>query len=151
MDLSMFNLGTLLDRPEYVQIKLSVIPQEVIDAYGLEKYACNGWVYFEITKRMYGLKQAGKLANKLLATRLFGHRYYQCAITPGLWRHKWRPVIFALIVDDFGFQYTNHQKNANHCWEVTIPRRSPSMFRLWREFGDARRIPCFLVLAFLCY
>jgi hypothetical protein len=62
---------------------------------------------------MYGLKQAGKLANELLATRLFGHGYYQCAITPGLWRHKWRPVIFALIVDDFGVQYTNHQ-NANH-------------------------------------
>jgi len=68
MDLSNFYLGTPLDRPEFVQIKLSVIPQEVIDAYGLEKYAYNGWVYFEISKGMYGLKQAGKLANELLAT-----------------------------------------------------------------------------------
>ena len=62
---------------------------------------------------MYGLKQAGKLANELLATRLFGQGYYQCATTPGLWRHKWRPVIFALIVDDFGVQYTGRQ-HAEH-------------------------------------
>ena len=113
MDLANFYLGTPLDRPEYVRIKLSVIPQEVIDEYDLEKYAINGWVYFEITKGMYGLKQAGKLANELLATRLFSHGYYQCATTPGLWRHKWRPVIFALIVDDFGVQYTSRQ-NAEH-------------------------------------
>jgi uncharacterized protein YgfB (UPF0149 family) len=62
---------------------------------------------------MYGLKQAGKLANKLLATRLFSHGYYQCATTPGLWQHKWQPVIFALIVDDFGVQYTSRQ-HAEH-------------------------------------
>jgi hypothetical protein len=55
---------------------------------------------------MYGLKQAGKLSNYLLSTRLYKHRYYQCATTPGLWRHKWRPVIFVLIVDNFGIQYT---------------------------------------------
>jgi hypothetical protein len=51
---------------------------------------------------MYGLKQAGKLVNDLLSERLFKHGYYQCATTPGLWRHKWQPVIFVLIVDDFG-------------------------------------------------
>jgi hypothetical protein len=36
------------------------------------------------------------------------------------------------------------------CWEVTVPRGSPSMYRLWREFGDDRQIPYPLVLAFLC-
>jgi hypothetical protein len=83
MDLSNFYLGTPLDRPEYVRIKLSVIPQEVIDAYGLDKYAINGWVYFEISKGMYGLKQAGKLANEFLPQD-YSHGYYQCATTPGL-------------------------------------------------------------------
>jgi hypothetical protein len=62
---------------------------------------------------MYGLKQAGKLANDLLSQRLFGHGYYQCETTPGLWRHKWRPVMFVLIVDDFGVQYTDRQ-HAQH-------------------------------------
>ena len=45
---------------------------------------------------------------------------------------------------------TAYNTSCGECWEVTVPRRSPSMFQLWREFGDARRIPCPL-LAFLCY
>ena len=25
----------------------------------------------------------------------------------GLWRHKWRPILFYLIVDDFGIEYVD--------------------------------------------
>jgi hypothetical protein len=113
LDLANFYLNTPLDRPEYVRIQLSIIPQEVIDEYNLMQYAHNGWIYFELGMGMYGLKQAGKLANDLLSQRLFGHGYYQCETTPGLWRHKWRPVMFVLIVDDFGVQYTDRQ-HAQH-------------------------------------
>jgi len=112
-DLGNFYLNTPLDRPEYARISMSVMPQEIIDEYHLEQYAHNGWVYFELTKGMYGLKQAGRLANDLLSTRLNIHGYYECATTPGLWRHKWRPVIFALIVDNFAIQYTGRQ-HAEH-------------------------------------
>lgn len=28
-------------------------------------------------------------------------------MTPGLWKHRWRPIAFALVVDDFGVEYTN--------------------------------------------
>jgi hypothetical protein len=104
-DISNFYLGTPLDRPEYVRIRLADITQDFIDEYQLEKYAHNGWVYFEITKGVYGLKQAGKLANDLLDERLSAHGYYQCPTTPGLWRHRWRPISFVLIVDDFGIKY----------------------------------------------
>ncbi len=76
-DLSNFYLNTILNRPEYARIQLSVIPQEVINEYKLEQYAHNGWVYYELSKGMYGLKQAGKLANDLLSERLFKHGYYQ--------------------------------------------------------------------------
>ena len=62
---------------------------------------------------MYGLKQAGKLSNNLLAEQLHLHRYYQCAIMPGLWRHKWRQVMFVLIVDSFGFKYVR-KADAEH-------------------------------------
>ena len=62
---------------------------------------------------MYGLKQAGKLANDLLSKRLNARSYIQCDITPGLWRHKTRPVIFSLVVGDFGVQYTGRH-NAEH-------------------------------------
>ena len=51
---------------------------------------------------MYGLPQAGILANKLLTKRIARHGYYPCTHTPGLWRHHWRPITFAQVVDDFG-------------------------------------------------
>jgi hypothetical protein len=56
MDLGNFDLGTLLDCPEYICIKLSTIPQEFIEEYNLLRFAHNRWVFFECTKRMYGLK-----------------------------------------------------------------------------------------------
>jgi hypothetical protein len=112
-DISNFYLGTPLDRPEYVRIKISDIPQEFTDEYNLLHYAHNGWVYFEINKGVYGLKQAGKLANDLLTERLQEHGYYQCPLTPGLWRHQWRPVSFVLIVDDFGIKYVG-KRHADH-------------------------------------
>jgi hypothetical protein len=106
-DISNFYLDTPLDQPEYARIKIKQIPQKFIEEYNLEQYVHNGWVYFEITKGIYGLKQAGKLANDLLTKRLSAHGYFQCATTPGLWRHKWRPVLFILIVDDFGIEYVD--------------------------------------------
>jgi hypothetical protein len=65
-DISNFYLETPLDRPKYVRICINQIPQEFFDEYSLKQYIHNGWVYFEITKGIYGLKQAGKLANDLL-------------------------------------------------------------------------------------
>ena len=125
-DIKNFYLGTPLDRPEFVRIKLADIPQEFIDEYNLLEYEHDGWVYFEISNGVYGLKQAGKLANDLLTTRLAEHGYYQCATTPGLWRHKWRPILFVLIVDDFGIEYCD-RRHADHLaaalretYEITI-------------------------------
>ena len=46
-DPSNFYLNTPLDQPEYAQIKLSVLPQEIINEYKFEHYAHNGWVYYK--------------------------------------------------------------------------------------------------------
>jgi hypothetical protein len=54
---------------------------------------------------MYGLPQAGILANKFLACRLAIHGYHQSNFTSGLWRHVTRPIKFTRVVDDFGLQY----------------------------------------------
>ena len=54
-----------------------------------------------------------KLANDLLTERLAEHGYYQCLTTPGLWRHKWRPISFVLIVDDFAIRYVG-RRHADH-------------------------------------
>jgi hypothetical protein len=116
-DISNFYLGTPLDRPEYVRIKFSDIPTEFKDEYRLTHFAHNGWVYFEINKGVYGLKQAGKLANDLLTERLHSFGYFQSDTTPGFWRHKWRAISFVLIVDDFGIQFVE-QRHANHLLQV---------------------------------
>eukprot|EP00804_Cyclotella_cryptica_P009972 CCRYP_015404-RA/>CCRYP_015404-RA protein AED:0.29 eAED:0.29 QI:0/0/0/1/1/1/2/0/498 len=104
-DISNFYLGTPLDRPEYVRIRIDNIPQEFIAKYDLTHHVRDGWVYFQIVKGVYGLPQSGILANKLLETRLNAAGYYQLDATPGLWGYKWRPIMFTLIVDDFGVEY----------------------------------------------
>jgi hypothetical protein len=66
---------------------------------------------------MYGLNQAGLLANQLLQTRLAPFGYYPAHHTPGLWLHKTRPISFTLVVDDLAVKYVGkhhaeHLRNA---------------------------------------
>jgi hypothetical protein len=60
-------------------------------------------------RAVWGLPQAGILANKLLRKRLAPHGYYECINTPGLWKHEWRPITFTLVVDDFGVKYVGKE------------------------------------------
>ena len=75
---------------------------------------------------MYGLPQAGKLANELLIKRLDTTGYYPCQFTPGLWKHVWWPVTFTLVVDDFGIkfigdEYANHLKDSlERDYDITV-------------------------------
>ena len=49
---------------EYVGFNRKNIPEEFIKLYKLEElFEVNGWIYIDIIKGIYGLKQAGKLAN----------------------------------------------------------------------------------------
>jgi hypothetical protein len=68
---------------------------------------------------MYGLKQAGLLANQLLQTRLAPCGYYPARHTPGIWLHKTRPISFTLIVDDFTVKYVGKQ-HAEHLWNSLL-------------------------------
>ena len=56
---------------------------------------------------MYGLKQAGFIANKQLKEVLGKSGYYASKNTPGLFLHKTRPINFTLVVDNFDVKYTN--------------------------------------------
>ena len=87
-DIEHFYLSTPLDKPEYVQIQLSEIPQEFIDEYDLTKFAHKGWVYFEICRGCDGLPQSRILENKQLRMRLEKEGYFEAITTPVLWRHK---------------------------------------------------------------
>jgi hypothetical protein len=73
----------------------------------------DGWVYIEIRKGVYVLKQAGLLANQLLKKRLAPFGYYPDRHTSGVWLHKTRPIAFSLVVDEFAVKYVGKQ-HADH-------------------------------------
>jgi hypothetical protein len=122
IDLAIY-LNTPMPQPEYMRLRLNIIPKAIIVKYNLRGMVDEeGWVYVKIRKGMYDLLQAGILANQLLEKRLSEKGYYQCQHTPGLWRHVWRSIIFCLVVDDFGIKVTHmydmhHLKTAleEHC------------------------------------
>jgi hypothetical protein len=113
VDIKNYYLGTPLPRFEYMKMLLSRFPEEIVQRYNLNALAVGGWVYIEIRKGMYGLKQAVLLANQLLQTRLAPFGYYPARHTPGLWPHKTRPMSFSLVVDDFAVKYVGKQR-ADH-------------------------------------
>jgi hypothetical protein len=102
IDIKNFYLGTPMQRYEYMRMPINLFPTEIIEAYDLLPLVNNGYMYIEIRRGMYGLPQAGILAQQLLQTRLAKHGYRPCCHTHGLWRHDTRPTMFTLVVDDFG-------------------------------------------------
>ena len=114
LDLKDFYLNTPMDRPEFIRIKLADIPEDVIEHYNLrDSVDEDGYVYCRVEKGMYGLPQAGIIAQELLEKRLGDEGYFQSQLTPGLWTHKERKTIFTLVVDDFGIKYVN-DNDAHH-------------------------------------
>jgi hypothetical protein len=113
MDVKNYYLSTPLPRFEYMRMLLSRFPEEIVQRYNLNALSIDGWVYIEIRKGMYGLKQAGLLANQLLQTHLASFGYYPACHTPGLCLHKTRPISFTLVVDDFAVKYVDKQ-HAEH-------------------------------------
>jgi hypothetical protein len=83
MDIKNYYLGTPLPQFEYMKMLLSRFPEEIVQKYNLNALAVDGWVYIEIRKGMYGLKQAVLLANQLLQKRLAPFGYYLARHTPG--------------------------------------------------------------------
>ena len=117
-DIKNFYYGTPMSRYEYMKIHLAKIPDEVIDEYDLRSIAnLDGWVYMEVRKGMPGLKQAGRIANDRLTTHLARFGYRPVPRTPSLWRHDTRPVVFSLVVDDFGVKYVG-KEHALHLLEA---------------------------------
>ena len=66
-------------------------------------------MYVEVRKGMHGLLQAGLLSQILLEERLQKYGYEQSKLKPGFWKHKWRPIWFTLVVDDFGVKYVGKE------------------------------------------
>ena len=97
IDIANFYLMTPLARPEYIRVKLSNLPDKIINEYKLKSKATkDGAVYIVANRGMYGLPQSGLHANQLLEKRLNKHGYHQSKLVPRLWKHDWRPVQFTI-------------------------------------------------------
>ena len=106
-----------MEEYEYMLMPLHLFPQNTIVQYKLQENAQNRQVYLEVWKAIYGLPQAGALANKQLKKCLSPYGYYEVAHTPGLCRHATRPIQFSILVDDFGVKYVGkqHVERLFHC------------------------------------
>jgi hypothetical protein len=71
IDIKDFYLQTPMERAEYMRLKISDIPEEVIQRYNLMLLVTqDGYVYCKITQGMYGLPQSGIIAQELLEKQL---------------------------------------------------------------------------------
>ena len=104
-DIANFYLNNPMNRYEYMKLRLEIIPEGIIQQYNLRNLAHKGFVYIEIQKGVYGLPQAGKIANDKLKLHLAKFGYDPSPITPGLWWRQTLPLQFSLVVDDFGIKY----------------------------------------------
>jgi hypothetical protein len=65
----------------------------------------HGNAHLELRRAVWGLPQAGILANKRLRQKLAPFGYKEHSNTPGY--HNTRPILFTPIVNDFDVKYVN--------------------------------------------
>ena len=90
-----------------MKFPINLISTEIIKQYNLQDIQHNGWVYLEIVKCMYDLKESRKLAFEQLMEELAPYGCGPCKYTTGLWKHKNNGITLVLCVDDFGIKYTD--------------------------------------------
>ena len=100
IDIKDFYLNTPLPRPEYLRIPSKFLTSTIITNYKLNPYLHNNAILFEFNKGMYGLPQAGLLAQQLLLQHLAMHGYHQTD-TSCLFRHESNGAVFSLVVQRF--------------------------------------------------
>ena len=88
MDIKDFYLNNPMERYEYMHIPIKDIPQCIMEQYHLADIAHDGYVLVEIRKGVYGLPQAGIIANTQLALHLKTQCYSPNTHTPGLFMHN---------------------------------------------------------------
>ena len=95
---------------------IALFPEWIVKQYDLTKHVLNLLIYLEMHWAVWGLPQAGILANKLLRKRLLPHGHYKCSNTPGLWKHHMQPISFTLVVNNFGVKYVGKEHVDHLFW-----------------------------------
>ena len=70
------------------------------------------------------------MANKQLTEFLEPYGYYKVTHTPGLWRHKTRPIKSTLVVDNFGVKYVG-KEHADHLLSI-LEHHYPAVATNWK-------------------
>ncbi len=66
LDIKNFYLMAPLDRFEYMKMPIALFPEWIVKHYNLTKHVLNGFIYLKMRRAVWGLSQAGILANNLL-------------------------------------------------------------------------------------
>ena len=88
-----------------MKVHLKYFPDDIIQQYALNDLAHNGYIYIQIKKGMYDLKQASVLAYQNLTKLLTDGGYEHILVSLGMWKYRTRKTIFCLCVDDVGVKY----------------------------------------------
>ena len=80
----------------------SLILKQSMISYNQQYKLHNGQIFARVTKVMYGLPQAGPIANDDKVQHLAPYQYHPIKSTPRIWTHDNRPTAFTLVVNDFG-------------------------------------------------
>jgi hypothetical protein len=94
------------------RVRARLLPPATIAHHNLAPFITNGSALFQVSKGMYGLPQAGLLAQQRLIKHLAAHGYIQTQ-TACLFAHTTNGTVFTLVVDDFGVKYTT-RAGADH-------------------------------------
>jgi hypothetical protein len=92
---------------------LSLSPEWIQIQYNMNTLPYKGYIHLEMQCAVWGLPQAGILANKRLSHKLAPFGYIEHVNTLDLWYHELCSILFTLIEDDFGVKYVN-KEDVNH-------------------------------------
>jgi hypothetical protein len=121
-DISDLYLGTPLDTPEYMVIRLDQMPQVSQRKYIHDSSLVhNGCVLVEIIRTLYGLPPAGRLSQQGLIPHLESHGYMQAKHTPCLFTHISRPVSFTTTSESstLGASMPNSSSLPSACYTLS--------------------------------
>jgi len=115
-DIVDYYLHSKLDKGNevYMYIKVSDMPEFTQKHFNIQQYLEPGQlsVLVRVLGGLYGMPEAGYLAQQKLIPILATKGFVQCKSTPCLFIHPTRDIEFTLVVDDFFISYA-HDTDAN--------------------------------------
>ena len=98
------------DRLEYMYMPLAIIPTALRMELGMHSLPEHTRILWEVHKALYGMPQAGRLAQQDLIRILKTGGYHMSPTTPCLFTHDTRKIKFLVWVDDFFVTYKRGDK-----------------------------------------